>query len=358
MCHKVVVDGDHNREEPSAMKSITIGLDLAKHVFQVHGVDEDGNVMFRRRLRRSEVSAFFERLPSSLVGMEACSSAHYWADELRTLGHEVRLMPPSYVKPYVKRGKNDAADAEAICEAVTRPTMRFVPVKSPEQQSVLMLHRTRDLLIRQRTMLANAFRAHLSEFGIIAAQGIANLAKLAAIATNNEDRRIPPLARTCLLAIIGQLADLQARIGGIDRAIHAWHRANEASRRLETIPGVGPITASAIAATITDPTLFASGRHLAAWFGLVPRQNSSGGKERLGRISKQGDPYIRRLLVVGAHAVLRYARGKKATSNPWMVGLLARRPYKVAAVALANKMARIAWAILTRGEIYRRPVMA
>lgn len=340
------------------MKNITIGLDLAKHVFQVHGVDEDGIVIFRRRLRRSEVSAFFERLPSSLVGMEACSSAHYWAHELRTLGHEVRLMPPSYVKPYVKRGKNDAADAEAICEAVTRPTMRFVPVKSPEQQSVLMLHRTRDLLIRQRTMLANAFRAHLSEFGIVAAQGIANLAKLAAIATNNEDRRIPPLARTCLLAIIGQLADLQARIGGIDRAIHAWHRANEASRRLETIPGVGPITASAIAATITDPTLFASGRHLAAWFGLVPRQNSSGGKERLGRISKQGDPYIRRLLVVGAHAVLRYARGKKATSNPWMVGLLARRPYKVAAVALANKMARIAWAILARGETYRRPVMA
>lgn len=340
------------------MKGITVGLDLAKHVFQVHGVDEDGNVIFRRRLRRSEVSAFFERLPGSLVGMEACSSAHYWAHELRTLGHEVRLMPPSYVKPYVKRGKNDAADAEAICEAVTRPTMRFVPVKSPEQQSVLMLHRTRDLLIRQRTMLANAFRAHLSEFGIVAAQGIANLAKLSAIATNNEDHRIPPLARTCLLAIIGQLADLQARIGGIDRAIHAWHRANEASRRLETIPGVGPITASAIAATITDPTLFASGRHLAAWFGLVPRQNSSGGKERLGRISKQGDPYIRRLLVVGAHAVLRYARGKKATSSPWMVGLLARRPYKVAAVALANKMARIAWAILTRGEIYRRPVMS
>lgn len=340
------------------MKSITIGLDLAKNVFQVHGVDEDGNVVFRRRLRRSEVAAFFERLPSSLVGMEACASAHYWAHELRMLGHEVRLMPPSYVKPYVKRSKNDAADAEAICEAVTRPTMRFVPVKSAEQQSVLMLHRTRDLLIRQRTMLANAFRAHLSEFGIVAAQGIANLSKLAAIVTNYEDRRIPLLARTCLLAILGQLADLQARIGGIDRAIHTWHRANDASRRLETIPGIGPITASAIAATVTDPSLFSSGRHLAAWFGLVPRQNSSGGKERLGRISKQGDPYIRRLLVVGAHAVLRYARGKRAVSSPWMVELLARRPYKVAAVALANKMARIAWAILARGEVYRRPVMA
>lgn len=340
------------------MQPITIGLDLAKHVFQVHGIDEDGKLMFRRRLRRSEVLAFFQRLPKSLVGMEACSSAHYWAHELIALGHAVRLMPPSYVKPYVKRGKNDAADAEAICEAVTRPTMRFVPVKGVEQQAVLMLHRTRDLLIRQRTMLANAFRAHLSELGIVAAQGIANLAKLAAIAVDKEDQRIPPLARTCLLAIIGQLADLQARIGDIDRAIHRWHRANEASRRLETVPGIGPITASAIAATVTDPTLFASGRHLAAWFGLVPRQNSSGGKVRLGHISKQGDPYIRRLLVVGAHAVLRYARAKKATPNPWLVELLARRPYKVAAVALANKMARVAWAILLRGETYRRPVAA
>jgi len=337
------------------MKDLTIGLDLAKHVFQVHGVDNAGSVILRRRLRRSEVLAFFERLPSALIGIEACSGAHYWAHQLKALGHEVRLMPPSYVKPYVKRGKNDAADAEAICEAVTRPTMRFVPVKSAEQQSVLMLHRTRDLLIRQRTMLANAFRAHLAEFGIVAAQGLSNLATLAAIASNRDDRRIPPLARSCLLAIIGQLADLQTRIIEIDQAILVWHRANEASRRLQTIPGIGPITASAIAATITDPTLFSSGRHLAAWFGLVPRQRSSGGKERLGRISKQGDPYIRRLLVVGAHSVLRYARGKNASSKPWLVGLLARRPYKVAVVALANKMARIAWAILVNGDTYRRP---
>jgi len=236
--------------------------------------------------------------------------------------------------------------------------MRFVPVKGAEQQAVLMLHRTRDLLIRQRTMLANAFRAHLSEFGIIAAQGIANLAKLATIAMDKGDQRIPPLARTCLVAIIGQFADLQARIGEIDRTIHRWHRSNEASRRLETVPGIGPITASAIAATVTDPTVFASGRHLAAWFGLVPRQNSSGGKVRFGHISKQGDPYIRRLLVVGAHAVLRYARAKKAMPNPWLVELLARRPYKVAAVAVANKMARVAWAILLRGETYRRPMTA
>jgi transposase len=206
------------------MKDLTIGLDLAKHVFQLHGIDAAGDVILRRRLRRSDVLAFFERLPSALIGIEACSGAHYWAHSLQGLGHEVRLMPPSYVKPYVKRGKNDAADAEAICEAVTRPTMRFVPVKSAEQQSVLMLHRTRDLLIRQRTMIANAFRAHLAEFGIVAAQGLSNLATLMTIANDHEDRRIPPLARSCLLTIIGQLADLQARIVETDRSILAWHR--------------------------------------------------------------------------------------------------------------------------------------
>lgn len=337
------------------MNRITIGLDLAKQVFQVHGVDGAGKVVARRRLRRSEVLTYFEGLPRSLVGMEACGGAHYWARELRALGHDVRLMPPSYVKPYVKRSKTDAADAEAICEALTRPTMRFVPIKSAEQQSVLMLHRARDLLIRQRTMLVNALRAHLSELGIVAAQGMANLVKLASIVSDEHDDRIPPLARTSLHAIVGQIGDLQSRLREIELAIHAWHRASEASRRLETIPGIGPITASAIAATVTDPTLFSSGRHLAAWFGLVPRQSSSGGKERLGRISKQGDPYVRRLLVVGAHAVLRYARGRGPVPTPWIDGLLARRPYKVAAVALANKMARVAWAILISGDSYHRP---
>ncbi len=318
------------------MNDITIGLDLAKRVFQVHGVDRQGAVVIRRRLRRSEILAFFEAFPSCLIGLEACTTAHHWARELTARGHEIRLIPPRYVKPYVKRNKNDAADAEAICEAVTRPTMRYVPVKSTEQQSVLMLHRTRDLLIRQRAMLANALRAHLAEFGIIAAQGMAKVASLIAIVKDEHDGRLPSLVRTCLGAIIGQLIDLQGRIGMIDRAIHAWHRANATSRRLETIPGVGPITASAIAATVADPALFASGRHLAAWFGLVPRQNSSGGKERLGGISKQGDRYIRRLLIVGAHSVLRYARGKGRMPTPWLDGLLARRPYKVAAVALAN----------------------
>jgi transposase len=310
------------------MNRITIGLDLAKQVFQVHGVDEAGKVVARRRLRRSEVLAFFEGLPRSLVGMEACGSAHYWARELRALGHEVRLMPPSYVKPYVKRSRTDAADAEAICEALTRPTMHFVPIKSAEQQSVLMLHRARDLLIRQRTMLVNALRAHLSELGIVAAQGMANLVKLVSIVSDERDGRIPPLARTSLRAIVGQIGDLQSRLREVDLAIHGWHRASEASRRLETIPGIGPITASAIAATVTDPTLFPSGRHLAAWFGLVPRQSSSGGKERLGRISKQGDPYVRRLLVVGALSVVRmFETGARATNSDAPLGMsFVRRP--------------------------------
>jgi len=345
----MVVARRHKRSAV-VMQIAAIGLDLAKHVFQVHGIVADGQVAIRRRLRRAEVIAFFSSLPPSLVGLEACSTAHYWARELIALGHDVRLMPPTYVKPYVKRGKNDAADAEAICEAVTRPTMRFVPVKSAEQQSVLVLHRTRDLLIRQRTMLANAIRAHCAEFGTVVAQGRAQLAQL--LARIADDARIPSLARGCLLALAQQLQELQVKIGEIERVLHAWHRSNEVSRRLETIPGVGPITASALAVTITDPTLFRSGRHLAAWLGLVPRQNSSGGKERLGGISKQGDRYIRRLLISGAHAVLQYAK-KSRPGSQWTIGLLQRRPFKLVAVALANKTARIAWAVLTRGETYR-----
>ena len=335
------------------MQVTTIGLDLAKHVFQAHGVDADGHVVLRRRLRRAEIMAFFSSLPPCLVGMEACSTAHHWARELIALGHEVRLMPPIYVKPYVKRGKNDAADAEAICEAATRPTMRFVPVKSAEQQSVLVLHRTRDLLIRQRTMLVNFLRAHCAEFGLVVAQGMAKLAELLAQRADEADARIPPLARGCLLALAQQLQELQLKIGEIERALHKWHRSNETSRRLETIPGVGPITASALAVTITDPTLFRSGRHLAAWLGLVPRQSSSGGKERLGGISKQGDRYIRRLLISGATAVLRHARSSAPGSASWATALLQRRPAKVVAVAPANKAAWIAWAILVRGKTYR-----
>jgi transposase len=335
------------------MQITTIGLDLAKHVFQLHGIDADGYVVLRRRLRRAEVIAFFSSLPPCLVGMEACSTAHHWARELSALGHDVRLMPPTYVKPYVKRGKNDTADAEAICEAVTRPTMRFVPIKSAEQQSVLMLHRTRDLLIRQRTMLANSLRAHCAEFGLVVAQGMAKLAELLARIADESDNRIPSLARGCLLVLAQQLQELQLKIGEVERALHAWHRSSEVSRRLETIPGIGPITASALAVTVADPTLFCSGRHLAAWLGLVPRQNSSGGKARLGSISKQGDRYIRRLLISGAHAVLQHAKQDRPGSAAWATSLLQRRPFKLVAVALANKTARIAWAVLARGETYR-----
>ena len=335
------------------MKITTVGLDLAKNVFQVYGVDAEGRVSLRKRLRRVEVLPFFANLPACLIGMEACATAHHWARELKNLGHEVKLMPPAYVKPYIKRGKNDVVDAEAICEAVSRPSMRFVPVKSAEQQSVLMLHRGRDLLIRQRTMLGNALRAHLAEFGIIAAQGLSHVGKLLAIVADEEDDRVPALARGALSTLAGQWRDLQVRIKDIEDKILAWHRADAASRRLASVPGVGPITASAIAATVSDPSCFRSGREFAAWLGLVPRQNSSGGKQRLGGISKQGDRYLRRLLVIGATAVIRYARTKTAADSRWLNQLLDRRCPRIASVALANKTARIAWAILARGEVYR-----
>lgn len=333
-------------------KITTNGLDIAKQVFQVHGLDATGAVVVRRKLRRDEVAAFFQALPPCLIGIEACASAHHSARLLMGLGHEVRLMPASYVKPYVKRQKNDAADAEAIAEAVTRPTMRFVPVKSAEQQSVLLLHRVRELLIRQRTMLVNALRGHLAEFGVVTRQGVAGVGMLIALVEDEDHNLIPPLARTILLSLIEQLRAAHERIGDLDRQIHAWHRSNELSRRLETIPGIGPITASAIAATIADVSLLKSGRQPAAWLGLVPRQNSSGGKERLGRISKQGDPYIRRLLVVGAHAILRFSKKSKAAPARWTAGLLTRKPCNVVAVALANKMARISWALITTGKCF------
>jgi transposase len=340
------------------MQITTIGLDLAKNLFQVHAVDGDGQVVLRRRLARAELVPFFARLAPCRIGVEACSTAHYWARQLIALGHEVRLMPAAYVKPYVKRGKNDAADAEAICEAVTRPTMRFVPVKSAEAQSVLMVHRTRDLLVRQRTMLVNALRGHLAELGIVAAQGIAKVTQLAAIVFDEADGRLPTFARQALQALVHQIRDVQARIATLEAELVAWCRRDDASRRLATIPGVGPITATAMAATVTDPSCFSSGRQLAAWLGLVPRQNSSGGKQRLGGISKQGDRYLRRLLVVGARTVIRYARSQAPVGVPWIVALLGRRPALVAAVALANKMARIAWAILARGEVYRPAAVA
>ena len=336
---------------------ITIGVDLAKNVFQVHGVDAEGTVVVRRQLRRRQVLAFFEKQPPCLVGMEACATAHYWAREIAALGHEVKLMPPRYVKPYVKRNKNDAADAEAICEAVTRPTMRFVAVKSVEQQSVLMLHRTRELLVRQRTMLVNATRAHMAEFGVVARTGLPQVKELLAVISDEADERIPPLARTCLEGLARQLLSLEREIVGAERRIHAWHRTNEESLRLETTPGIGPITASALASSIANPSIFKSGRSMAAWIGLVPRQNSTGGKERMGRISKQGDQYLRWLLVAGAMTVIRHAK-RRGTTDPWLANIIADKPTKVAAVALANKNARIAWALLRHGGTYRRPASA
>lgn len=339
-------------------KVSTIGLDIAKHIFQVHGVNAGGEVIVRRKLRRDDVAVFFQSLSPCVVGIEACATGHHWARVLIALGHEVRLMPAAYVKPYVKRQKNDATDAEAICEAVTRPTMRFVPVKSEEQQSVLMLHRVRELLIRQRTMLINALRGHLAEFGIVTRQGIAGVGMLIGLVEDDDHDLIPLIARDALLPLVAQLREVHERVAKLDRQIHAWHRSNELSRRLETIPGIGPITASAIAATVTDASLFKSGRQLAAWLGLVPRQKSSGGKQRLGRITKQGDPYLRRLLVVGAHAVLRFSRKGKAAPTQWAAELLARKPYTVVAVALANKMARIAWALMTTGKRFEADAAA
>ena len=337
---------------------ITIGVDLAKNVFQVHGVDAEGAVVVRRQLRRRQVLAFFSKQPPCLVGMEACATSHHWAREIAALGHEVRLMPPRYVKAYVKRNKNDAADAEAICEAVTRPSMRFVGVKTTEQQSVLMLHRTRELLVRQRTMLVNAIRAHMAEFGIVARVGLPQVGELLAVIDDADDERLPPLARSCLTGMATQLMSLQREITVAEQRILARHRTNEVSQRLETIPGIGPITATALAASITDPSVFKSGRELAAWIGLVPRQTSTGGKQRLGRISKQGDHYLRWLLVAGAMTIIRHAKRRGTTNLPWLAELIAHKPTKLAAVALANKTARIAWVLLRHGGTYQRPNQA
>lgn len=332
------------------MEVTTIGLDIAKRVFQAHGVDAAGRAVLRRKLGRSEVLDFFRALPPCLVGIEACGTAHHWAREVRALGHEVRLIPAAYVKPYVKRGKTDAADAEAICEAVSRPTMRFVPVKTAEQQAVLVLHRTRDLLIRQRTMLVNALRGHLAEFGIVARQGSGGVAELLSVLLGQEEAVLPSLAKGALRGLAGEIEALGNRVEEVEAAILAWHKGNEASRRLATVPGIGPITASALVATVGEVSNFASARHFAAWIGLVPKQNSTGGKPRQGGISKAGDRYLRRLLVLGASSVIRHHRAK--AGEGWLASLLARRPRMVAAVAQANKAARIVWALLTRGGSY------
>jgi transposase len=339
------------------MQSVTtIGLDIAKSVFQVHGVDAAGQVIIRRQLKRRYVLAFFQKLPPCLIGMEACASSHHWSRELQAIGHTVRLMPPAYVKPYVKRQKNDATDAEAICEAVGRANMRFVPIKTPEQQSGLVLHRTRHLFIRQQTSVINAIRAHLAEFGIVAPVGRQGVEELLNVVADPNDKRVPEIARACLLALGAQLRRIKEQILQFDRMIMAWHRSSEASQRLDAVPGVGPALATAVVASVVDPKAFRSGRNFSAWVGLVPKQRSSGGKDRLGSISKQGDRYLRGLFVVGALAVIRYAKIHGTKHRPWLTALLARRPTKVAAIALANKIARMVWAMMAKGERYREPV--
>ena len=300
--------------------------------------------------------AFFQKLSPCLVGIEACATSHHWSRELKALGHTVRLMPPAYVKPYVKRQKNDATDAEAICEAVSRANMRFVETKTPEQQSCLMLHRTRQLFIRQQTAVINAIRAHLAELGIVAPVGRKGVEHLLAIGTDGSDQHVPEVTQACLAALGAQLRMLKAQILEFDRRILAWHRSNETSRRLDTIPGIGPALATALVASVADPKAFRSGRNFSAWIGLVPKQHSSGGKHKLGSISKQGDRYLRSLFTAGALAVIRYAKIHGTKHRPWLTALLARKPTKVAAIALANKIARMAWALMAKGERYKEPV--
>jgi transposase len=332
------------------MAIVTIGLDTAKSWFQVHGVDESGRVALRRKLARGKVLPFFAGLTPCVIGLEACGGAHFWARELIKLGHDARLMPARYVRAYVKTNKHDAADAEACCEAVQRPGMRFVPVKSEEQQSMLMVHRTRDLLVRQRTAAVNALRGHLAEFGITAARGTAKARELMSLV--GTDERVPAIAREALLQLVEQIRDIERKIEAFDKQLLSLARQNEVCRQLITIPGIGPIAATALVATVGNARSFTSGRHFAAWIGLVPKQHSTGGKERLGGISKRGDAYLRKLLIHGARASVHRVRSHQVP-GAWIAGLLARRPFNVATVALANKTARIAWAVMTNGSIYR-----
>ena len=337
------------------VQPVTVGLDIAKNVFHAYGVDAQGEKVFSRKLRRAQIEAFFAKLEPCLIGIEACATAHHWARILKRLGHQVRLIPPAYVKPYVKTQKNDEADAEAICEAVTRPNMRFAEIKTVEQQSALVLHRTRAMLIRHRTRMGNTIRAHLAEFGITESIGREGLSRLIDMITAGEDERITEVTRRAMMPLVEQYRLLQDQILDLDRQVLAWHRSSDVSKRLATIPGIGPLTASALVASVGDASHFKNGRSFAAFIGLVPRQSSTGGKERLGRISKRGDHYLRWLLVVGGIAVIRYAQ-RHGTRRPWLLKLLQRRKSKIAAVAMANKMARIAWVLITRGEEYREPV--
>jgi len=337
---------------------IRIGLDLAKSIFQVHGVNAEEKVTVRRSLRRGQMLEWFGRLPPCLIGVEACATAHYWARELARLGHTVRLIPPGYVKAYVRRNKNDAADAAAICEAVSRPSMRFVGAKTEAQQAASGIHKVRELLIKQQTAAMNALRGLMAEFGLTARQGAAGIQELLAIAADPEDTRIPDPLRAGLAALASVLDGLEKQIGETDKAIRNWGRTSKTARHLDTIPGFGPVLSTAMAARACHPEAFSSGRHFAASLGIVPRQDGTGGKVKLGPISKRGDGYLRKLLVNGAMSVLC---SKQAGNDPWLVKLRASKPLKVAAVALANKMARIAWAVMMRQEDYRaapRPAAA
>ena len=335
------------------MAIIRIGVDTSKQLFQVHGVDEAEQPVLRRQVRRGEMEKFFAGLPATRVGLEACGASHHWARVLRGLGHEVVLLPPQYVKPYIKRGKNDAADAEAICEAMSRPGMRFVPPKSAESQAMLMLLGVRDLLVKQRTMLINAMRGHAAEFGVIAAKGPVKVAELLARA-QDEAADVPALAREMLDMLFGQVEAIEAKLKVLEAKLVAWHRSSPVSQCLATQPGIGPIGAVSFALKVPDPKGFRSARHFAAWLGATPKEHATAGRHRPGRISRQGDETLRRLLVLGATAVIRAAKPGRA--SPWLLQLLARKPKKLAAVALANKMARIVWAMMVSGEVYRRPL--
>jgi transposase len=326
-------------------------LDTSKHVFQIHGVDENEQTVLRRQLRRSEVEKFFAKQPATRIGIEACGASHHWARALQRLGHEVMMMPPQYIKPYVKRGKNDAIDAAAICEAMSRPGMRSVPVKTAESQAALTMLGVRDLLVKQRTMLINAIRGHAAEFGVTGPKGREQIGEL--LLRLAAEPSVPALAREMVDLLADQLETLNAKLKALEARLIAYHRQDQTSRCLATIPGIGPIGSLSFALKVPDPKAFRSGRHFAAWIGITPRENSTGGKPRLGKISREGDESLRRLLVLGATAVIQQA--KAGRTSPWLLELLARKPKKLAAVALANKMARIVWAMMVTGETYRRP---
>jgi transposase len=335
------------------MEITTVGVDVAKRVFQVHGVDAHGNVIVRKQLRRKEVIEYFTKLPACAIGMEACSSAHYWARRLQGLGHTVKLMAPQFVRPYVKTNKNDARDAEAICEAVTRPTMRLVPIKTAEQQAILSLHRARQGFVKARTAQANQLRSLLAEFGIVLPQGIHVLLRQVPAIVSDAENGLLESVRNLFSRLLGHVKELDRHVSELEQQILQWHKSNEQSRKLEEVPGIGPITASALVATIGDAKAFQHGRQLAAWIGLVPRQHSTGGKTRLHGISKRGDIYLRTLLIHGARSVLRVAARHTDPTTRWLKAVQARRNANIAAAALANKHARVVWALLAHDREYQ-----